>query len=60
MCAVTFAAKECCQYNRIPWFKLGFMGKEYNRKSKSDCTSLCNQCESALSPPPLEHSILFA
>jgi len=39
----TKIAKECCQYNRIPWFKLGFMGKEYNRKSKSDCTSLCNQ-----------------
>merc|ERR1712072_824656 len=39
----TKITKECCKYHRIPWFKLGFMGKEYKKKSKSDCTSLCNQ-----------------
>jgi len=39
----TKMSKECCKYHRIPWFKLGFMGKRYKNKSKSGCKSLCNQ-----------------
>lgn len=46
-CPLTFphvAAKDCCKYNRIPWFKLGFMGKEVKDQSKGDCQAICNKC----------------
>merc|ERR1711871_157495 len=39
----TKAAKDCCAYHKIPWFKLGFMGKRAAGKSKSGCKALCNQ-----------------
>merc|ERR1711970_599863 len=39
----TSISAECCKYHRIPWFKLGFMGKEYKQKTKSECLILCNQ-----------------
>merc|ERR1711966_649290 len=45
----TTIGKECCKYNKIPWFKFGFMGKTYTKKSRGDCESLCNRYLGCLS-----------
>jgi len=39
----TKISKDCCKYNRIPWFKFAFMGRTYMKKSRGDCQSICNK-----------------
>merc|ERR1712010_381900 len=39
----TKISKDCCNYNRIPWFKFAFMGRTYLKKSRGDCQSICNK-----------------
>merc|ERR1712070_94080 len=39
----TKMSKNCCKYHRIPWFKLGFLGKKHKNKSRGGCQSLCNK-----------------
>merc|ERR1712070_859172 len=35
--------KECCKYDKIPWFKFGYLGRKYKNKTRGDCETLCNQ-----------------